>query len=226
MNARLESLALQLFDLGAAKLAPPNEPGWRLKRHDDHPHDPLSPIYFNLRTPENPKPGPLTAEILQTIGCQLYAQARHLTYDLVISVPNAGDPLATALVEATPYQKIDWRPPLVTLEKWSDNTRRIAGNRAVGLPPRRALMVDDLITGAESKFETMLQAQQNGLTVSDCLVLINREQGGEFLLAAKGVKLHSVFAVTEMLRLYLDRGRINRPTFERVHEYLSIVRVA
>lgn len=58
-----EDLALKLFDIGAVQFGE-----FKLKLHEKNPDAPLSPIFFNFRTPDNPKPGPLTDEVLDLVG--------------------------------------------------------------------------------------------------------------------------------------------------------------
>ena len=71
-------LAQALLEVGAILTAESDHPlvitrdgsdgperGFRLKLHEKTPLAPLSPIYLNLRTPDNPKPGPLTLEIVE-----------------------------------------------------------------------------------------------------------------------------------------------------------------
>ena len=84
----------------------PNGPecGFRLKLHEKHPDAPLSPIFFNLRTPDNPKPGPLTPDIVELAAlCMHHVAQTQCTGDFnaVVGIPNAGDPFAEALASIT-----------------------------------------------------------------------------------------------------------------------------
>ena len=63
-------LADELFDLGAIQFG-----NFKLKLHEKNPNAPLSPIYLNLRTPDNPKPGNLTLKIVAQIGRLMYFTA-------------------------------------------------------------------------------------------------------------------------------------------------------
>jgi len=200
------------------KIAGPNEPGWPLRRHREHPDEPPSLIYFDLRTKDNPKPGPLTEEVLRSIGWQLQCLSRDLEYDLVIPIPNAGDPLARAFVEAAPFRMKLQRRPAVGMQKQNG---RIVGMRAEDIPARLALPIDDVISGADSMLEGITKIRDQDLVVKDCLALIDREQGGETLLRNAGVEPHVVYKATDVLQLYVDHKRVDWPTANRVLEYIA-----
>lgn len=72
-------LGLRYYDVGAFKdkshptaVQRGEERGFKLKTHEKQPDLPLSLFYFNLRTDDNPKPGPLTPELVAESGQQLY----------------------------------------------------------------------------------------------------------------------------------------------------------
>ena len=171
-----EELVDKLFKIGAIKFG-----AFKLKFHEKNPKAPLSPFYINLRMPPA---GPLTQEIVDEIGKYLWAlisvSVRH-HYSYVSGVPQAGEPFAKALLE---------------LFKWSDGWRiklRKAttknGYRFIEMAEERyivdgsdqsvVLLVDDLITGAESKVETIMALRSAGFIVRDVVVVIDREQGGK-----------------------------------------------
>jgi len=61
--------------------------------------------------------------------------------------------------------------------------------------------------------------RSNELQVADCVVLVDREQGGKEQLAERNVKLHSVFTLTELLNIYVKNGCIDRETQQKVVGY-------
>ena len=73
------------------------ERGFILKLHEKS-DAPLSPIFLNLRTPDNPKPGPLTPEIVNLAASCMQALEleKRLTFDAIVGVPQAGELFATA----------------------------------------------------------------------------------------------------------------------------------
>jgi hypothetical protein len=92
----LRKLALSFYTHGVFKdSAHPDaillngEKGFKLKAHDSRPDLPPSPFFLNLRTSENPKPGPLTPAMVQEAGrlmCQKSIQLG-LAYQHVVGLP-------------------------------------------------------------------------------------------------------------------------------------------
>lgn len=104
LTERPRELARCIFQIGAFKdkSQSPDGRGFKLKLHEKQPDAPLSPFYLNLRTPDNPKPGPLDVMIVKKIGLQLFAFAETLglQYTHIAGVPRAGQPFAIAFWHA------------------------------------------------------------------------------------------------------------------------------
>ncbi|OGG93848.1 hypothetical protein A2609_01205 [Candidatus Kaiserbacteria bacterium RIFOXYD1_FULL_47_14] len=226
------TLAFALMNIGAVLTAESDHPlvvererengverGFLLKLHEKNPEAPLSPFFLNLRTPDNPKPGPLTPEIVEFAArCMRDVQAnRGLSFDATAGIPRAGDPFAKALARLYGMNAI-------VLEKIErDGKRCVALPSDFWLPARikKALGVDDLITKADSKREAIGVWRGVGLEVTDILVLVDREQGGREELAGLGCTLHSVFTITELLDLYVDAGKMTSHLRIDIHAYLA-----
>ncbi len=195
-------LARILFDVGAVQFGE-----FKLKMHEEHPNAPLSPIFLNLRTADNPKKGPLTPAILDLIGQQLCnaCSEAQLSFDHIAPVPNAGDPLARALDSHTEPLSIIWLDKTET-----EGKRKISGVKKDSTYKSRdkVLVVDDLITKADTKLEAIHSLEDEGLIVNDVLVLVDREQGGADELKSAGYKLISVFSLSDMLAFYVDDDKI------------------
>ena len=84
-----------------------------------------------------------------------------------------------------------------------------------------AVVMDDLVTSGESKFETINILQAAGLLVRDVVVLIDREQGAEKTLASHGYKLHAVFTIRELLDEWKLSGSIKSEQYSAAMNYLS-----
>lgn len=226
-------LALALLEVGAILTAESDhslvitrngaqgpERGFRLKRHEKTPLAPLSPIYLNLRTPDNPKPGPLTPQIVELAAACMHGKvASHAVeyYSYVVGVPNAGDPFAQA------FSRIDSKAQLLQMSKQTaaDGSRHIASLVSEIVRGRVSLVADDLVTGADSKLEAIRILEAAGLAVRDVVVLVDREQGGREELASHGYTLHSVFTITELLLLCVDAGRISHTLAGQIEAYLA-----
>ncbi len=198
------------------------ERGFRLKLHEKHPDAPLSPFFLNLRTPENPNPGPLTAGTVE-LAARCMAEVikqMEITYDAIAGIPNAGDPFAKALVALLPGT------PRVEMFKDNlpDGKRQIAGLKYSGGEVRShgtVLPVDDLVSAADSKFEAIGVLEGAGFKVYDVLVLADRDQGGRQELASRGYLLHSVFDVYVLIGMYVSMGRLSPGLAEEIMVYLK-----
>lgn len=210
-----ERIANALFEIGAIKFGT-----FKLKLHQTHPEAPLSPIYLNLRTPENPTPGPLTPALTDGIGQLLADLAKEHSYDLVAGVPRAGDPFASAFLKALPPQLKVGRLHLEKKEEFGK--RHVVGIIGGGYKAGNSvLLIDDLITGADSKLEAIDVLKKAGLEVKYILVLVDREQGGVTQLKTLGCSVFAVYTLSELLSYYVETRRIPSTTRDNVLEYLK-----
>lgn len=229
-----EELALRFYALGAIKtqdhpsatVRPSGERGFLLKLHERRPNAPLSKVYLNLRTPDNPKPGPLTPETVELAGRVLYRRATSslLGYDYVAGVPRAGEPLVEAFQLAAARDSRE-----VSILALAKEDGEAGGRRQVtGLVPGQTfnpggivLLVDDLITGADSKFEAIAALEAAGLKVTDVIVLVDRQQGGAQEFAKRHLYLHAIFTLRGLLDLYVEAGQMSEATRAEVVAYLD-----
>jgi uridine monophosphate synthetase len=213
MDKRLEEIADMLFDIGAIKFG-----AFKLKLHEKHPDAPLSPIYLNLRTPDNPKPGPLTPEIINLIIEFLYERACTfgLVYEQVAGVPNAGNPLAAAFAE------LSGKPLLRLFKTGSGDNRKVAGIEGIDYRPGElVLVIDDLITKADSKLEAIEVLKYAGLYVKNVVFIVDRGQGGADELCKKGYSTTCCFTLCMLLDYYVNTGRISIKKFKEVMAYVQ-----
>ena len=216
MNDAQRALAQRLFDIGAVKFG-----AFKLKLHETNPDAPLSPIYLNIRTPENPKPGPLSRSELHFVGGVLAGLVRgqNLEFDGIAGIPNAGDPIVDA------FQKtVGGSFPLLRMQKKTGaDSRRVTDviDDAGLAKGSKVLVFDDLIAGADSKLEAIAVLEGAGFKVTDVVVLVDREQGGRDQLSGRGYTLHAALKLTELLDFYVDEGLIEAAKREEVKEYLA-----
>ncbi len=186
----LRKLVLLLNDIRAFKdrRTSPDGKGFTLKSHSRKPGAPLSPFFLNLRTPDNPRPGPLTPKALDQIGevlYQLVRENRFWSYH-VAGIPNAGGPFAEAYIRAAAKrEQIVSRIELV--KEGEGDARRITNVVSGGWSPGESVMLfDDLVTEADTKLEAAAAIESAGLVVAGFIVLVDRQQGGMERLQAKG----------------------------------------
>lgn len=196
--------------------------GFRLKLHEKHPGAPLSPFYLNLRTVDHPTaPGPLQPEHVDAIGRELYdlAQRRNFSFAHVAGIPHAGDPFAKAL--AATARSAGKTVNVLQLKKSDDgHSRRVTEVTGRFLPGDRVLLVDDVITAADSKLEAIQKVTAKGLAVTGVLVAVDREQGGADEMLRRGVPFAALFSLSALLPYYVVNGCITLAARDEVLAYL------
>lgn len=221
LQGDLAQVADQLFEVGAIKFG-----AFRLKLHETQPDAPLSPIYLNLRTPDNPKPGPLTPELLERLT-RLLLDALHahsVKFEYVAGIPNAGRPIADGLVgQMSPESQV---PQLYLMKEETKAGRRIAGlEPGEWSAPGHVLLVDDLITLADTKLEAISTLEECGFDVGTLVVLVDREQGGsEWLEGKEWVRVIAVFTLSQLLNHYVETGVIDQQKADEVKAYVAASR--
>ncbi len=199
----LDSFAKGLFRIGAIKFG-----AFRLKLHEKNPNAPLSPIYINLRILRS---FPYLTHHAVSLLMMIIRDIEH--FDLLADVPTAATPIVAVLSEKM------WLPMITPREaKTHGSGGNIDGIFNFG---ERVLLIDDLITKADSKLEAIKTLEQGGLIVKDVVVLIDREQGGIKELEARGYKLHAALKLSEILNFYLELELINRELYDKVTAYLA-----
>jgi orotate phosphoribosyltransferase len=139
--------------------------------------------------------------------------AQSLSFDLYADVPQAATPLVAVLTHIT-------RTGMITPREAKTHGAGDAINGAYA-PGQTALVIDDLVTRAESKLEAIHVLEAHGLRVRDVAVLVDREQGGAEQLAAAGYQLHAAVTLSQLLDHWRATGGIDDGTYDRVHAYTA-----
>lgn len=203
LTEREKKLALELLEIGAIKFG-----AFTLKLHEKKPDAPLSPIYIDLRILRS------FPEVMDS-AIEVYKELiSGIKVDVYADVPTAATPIVAILSYKTRIPMISPRKE----EKRHGITRSIDG---IFIRGQVALVIDDLITKADSKLEAISVLEENGLKVTDVVVLVDREQGGEQELGRRGYSCHTAFKLKELLDFYLDEGKITTDQYEQTVTYLE-----
>ncbi len=217
MTEDLRRLALILFDLHAIEFGE-----FALVMHDDHPNAPKSPFRLNFRTPDNPKPGPMTAEVLELIGRALVQKvlASDIILDCIAGVPNAGDPIAAAFAKVAAAE-FSWPLRCAKLTKVEENGERrvVATASTFAANEHRVLLIDDVVTLSKSKKVAAAAVRQVGVEVGGFAVVVDRGQGGVQALKDEGYEVIYVFTLSELLDLYVAENLIAASMRDEVQNY-------
>ena len=108
-------------------------------------------------------------------------------------------------------------------EKGYGTRKKIEGLYRAG---ERVVVIDDIITDGASKFEAIEPLEEAGLVVRDLVILIDREQGGRELLAARGYTLHSVLTISQCFDEAEAAGFADHALVEQSREFLRAARFA
>lgn len=197
LNYRLEKLAAGLLELGCVKFGE-----FTLKSGKS------SPIYIDLRRLSgNPQMLFQVARAYSDIISRLPAQR-------LAGLPYAAIPVATAISLQTGI-------PLIYPRK---ETKEYGMKAAIEGPyesGEQVVVVDDLVTTGLSKFEAIEKLVEAGLLVQDIVVLINRLACNDRVFEEKGLALHSVFTLSELMVIWQSMGKITGEQRQLVEDYLN-----
>jgi len=167
-----------------------------------------SPVYIDLRRMVS------DPHTLMQVAGEMVMRSVNLTYQRIAGIPTAGLPLGTAL-------SITIERPLIypRMEAKGYGT----GQRVEGLyrEGETALVVDDVISLADSKLEAIAVLEAAGLVVKDVMVVVDRQMGGTDMLAEKGYTLHALYTLTDLLDGLVAAELINPVRREEVLDWLE-----
>lgn len=167
-----------------------------------------SPIYLDLRR--------LVADptVLGRVALAYTKLLQSLHFDRLAALPYASLPIATAISLQTGWALIYPRK-----EAKDYGTRSaIEGIYESG---ETVVVIDDLVTTGESKFEGIEKLNAAGLKVHDIVVLIDRQSPGSNAFSERGLKLHAVLNLTDLLFHWRQRKAISESQYEASLAFLK-----
>jgi len=168
----------------------------------------VSPIYVDLRIlPSYP-------EAMQIITAELVKVVKKLNPDIVAGAETAGIPLATAISLKT-------KIPMIYVRKKPKSYGRGEQIEGILKKDQKVILIDDMATNAFSKLKFIDGIKHSEGVVEDVLIVLDREQGGVEALAEKGVKLHSLITLKELLTYMKNNNLIDDNKHNEVLDYLE-----
>ena len=177
--------------------------------HEKHPEAPLSPNIVNLRN----LPDTLNKKIAKIMAEMPLKQ----TPDFCTGIPNAAIPFAK---EFAKLSKISYATIFEKDDK-PGSPRILPAKDAPKDEGKTILIIDDVITKAESKFRSFKVAEQLGYKVMGLIVLVDRGEGGKERIEQAGYQFYAPFTLSGLLDYYLEKGNITQKLYNESVEYLK-----
>lgn len=168
----------------------------------------MSPVYCDFRGLIS-KP-----ELLKEIGQALADKAKEIGCDRVAGIPYAGLPLGVAA-------SIAGNIPMIYPRKEAKDygtKKLIEGAFNDG---DKVIVIDDIITDGASKIEAIRPLAEAGIKVTDVLIILDREQGGDKILDKAGYKLHSLGKLSEVLDTLVAAGKVDKEMQASVADFIA-----
>lgn len=185
-----------------------------LKGHEKNIEMPLSPYYVNLRN--------LPGDLLTLVAESIAEVTKGTEATVCTGIPAAGDPIAQRYSEVTGIPRID----IFGKAESSSGRKIVAGSfapRGIGRW-HNLLILDDLITEADTKFEAAEVAQKLGYNIVGIAVLVDRQQGGKEQLETQGFKVYAPLPITKIFEYYYTTGKIDGNRYRNSMNYLNNAR--
>ncbi|HYM12677.1 MAG TPA: hypothetical protein VEU62_18205 [Bryobacterales bacterium] len=85
---------------------------------------------------------------------------------------------------------------------------------------REITLIDDVMASGRSKLWAIEQLAKDGIRVARILVVVDREQGGDEILEAKGYPVHRLFTITAVLDYFVRTGKVTPATAQVALDHL------
>jgi len=168
----------------------------------------ISPVYFDLRVLVSyPK--------LMSITASLLLQASpHSSNRLLCGVPYTALPMATIM-------SVESGAGMVVRRKEAKDYGTKKMVEGVWTQGQSCLVVEDVVTTGGSVLDTAKLLRELGMSVTECVVLLNREQGAVEALAREGVQVKSVLTVSQVLKVLVAKDKMKKEMADSVTQFLA-----
>lgn len=169
----------------------------------------MTPVYIDLRVLVS------YPDLMNQVSSLLYqrVESEELQFDTVCGVPYTALPLATIICSQHGL------PMLIRRKEAKDygTKRLVEGKFREG---DTCLIIEDTVTSGSSILETAEVLSQQGMKVTDAVVVMDREQGAVEMLASKGIRLHPIFSLFNLLKVLLASERIDEQMAQNVRSFI------
>lgn len=141
----------------------------------------------------------------------------------VIGIPDTATPLALAAAFASQaagrpisYGQLRKQPA-----HYPGGRSGVSAYMGVSDPKREITLIDDVMASGDTKLWSIEELAKDEMKVARILVVVDREQGGDRILADRGYPVHALYQVTQLIDYYAADGRIDANTAEHAREHCS-----
>jgi uridine monophosphate synthetase len=168
----------------------------------------VSPIYIDLRR--------LIAfpDLLARVAGAYMPILDGLSFQRLAALPYAAIPIATAISLLA-----NW--PVIYPRKEAKTYGTRAEIEGIYAPGEATVVIDDLATTGESKFEAIEKLASAGLQVTDVVVLIDRQSGAAQALSQAGIRFHAVVTLAQLLDTWEASERVSNEQIAAARQFLS-----
>ena len=148
----------------------------------------------------------LQNDIIENIGLE--------NFDSLVSVPTGGLVIASALAIETV------KPLIYVRSKPKDygTSKLIEGSISKDM---KVLMIDDVATSGGSVVNAIKDLKQEGVTITDAYVIVNRMEGASQALELEGVKMHQLTDIMEITKSLFEDKLIPKDVLEKIESQIS-----
>ena len=140
----------------------------------------------------------------------------------VIGIPDTATPLAlsaamASLGTAQPLLYAQLRKRPAAYPGGASGRSAFMGTWQEG---REVTLIDDVMASGRSKLWALEELAKDGIHVARILVVVDREQGGDEILAARGYPTHSLYTVRRILDYFVATAKVDSGVARGALDYL------
>ncbi|XP_049853900.1 uridine 5'-monophosphate synthase isoform X1 [Schistocerca gregaria] len=198
VSEELKSLVVQLYEIDALKFG-----DYKMKVGIN------SPVYFDLRViVSHPSLMSVLSKLLWNFA-QNRAKCNH-----ICGVPYTALPIASLI-------SVNANIPMLIRRKETKSygTRKlIEGKFKKG---DTCIIIEDVVTSGSSILDTYRDLTQEGLVVTEAVVVVDREQGGTQNVAQYGIQMSSLCTLSQIMDILHEAGKVDLSVVDSVRKYIS-----
>lgn len=167
-------------------------------------------------------------DLLHALGQALHRKVVELAdgspgLQQVVGIPDTATPLALAAALASrgtarplAYGQLRKQPAA-----YPGGQSGRSAYMGVGGPNREITLIDDVMASGATKIWATRYLREAGLDVARILVVVDRQQGGDRVLRAKGFPVHCLYRIADVVAYYRARKAVDARTAELALAHLE-----